>query len=281
MFCFNCGSATELNAQYCGNCGTRIPVNIEPVKQQEGFDKQHQERSQSKPDNSEFRQEKIIDSSQKKEESPNSNPQVEKVKEFLKNNLFQISKTIITKPIQGSYDIFSNAGPESYSHAIILLFTCGLSYILAPYIMMGEMRKLFEFKYFMFIGSSIIIILLLISTITFFLKSLSGKPDFKKELLTGAICGIPTLILLVAIILIKIISGDDLFNILNSSWNSILKAGIGFVVLLLYLFLLMSNIVQQSLKSSRTNDALSWYISPLVIISGFYFGFKISNSLFN
>ena len=51
----------------------------------------------------------------------------------------------------------------------------------------------------------------------------------------------------------------------------------GFIVILvvLYILLAMINIFQQSLKSSGTNDAMAWYLSPISIIMSFYLTGKL------
>ena len=62
--------------------------------------------------------------------------------------------------------------------------------------------------------------------------------------------------------------------------ESLIHQGLISGIILLYLLLMLFNIVQQSFNASGTNDALSWYLSPLVICVGFYIGAKIVSSLF-
>ena len=70
----------------------------------------------------------------------------------------------------------------------------------------------------------------------------------------------------------------DSFNFFNA--ESLLQQGIFSGIILLYLVLMLFNIVQQSFKAAGTNDALSGYLSPLVICVGFYIGAKIAMGFF-
>lgn len=210
--------------------------------------------------------------------APVTNEYVNDVKNFFSKNLLQIVKDIFTQPIKGTRGIFENAGNEAYQHGFILIATTVVFYILVPYIMAGsEIRSVIGFGAFFKLGLSAGLVLLIISALTFGIKAISGKPDFKKELLTGGICGIPLMLLIVFMGILMLFNKDSM-NFLNP--QSMINQGIFSGLILLYLVLMLFNIVQQSFKASGTNDALSWYLSPLVICAGFYIGVKIAVSLF-
>ena len=249
MFCSNCGISLETDVAFCGNCGT----------------KQHSTSS---------------DKSKKKSEETDNipNPQVEKVKSFFKNDMGLILKAIIGSPIKGTYNIFINAKQDAYHQALILLVTSGLFYTILLYLFAGQARDFIGFATFLKIGITIVIILLLISTFTFLLKAFSGKPDFKKELLTGGMCGIPLMVFLLLTIIILALfenSGSIESFIRNGVRNSVWG-----ILIAIYLLLMLINIVTQSLQASGTKDGLSWYLSPLIIGLSAYLGFKISISVF-
>ncbi|MCC7231833.1 MAG: zinc ribbon domain-containing protein [Bacteroidia bacterium] len=248
MNCPKCSTVNEAEAAFCANCGTRLSV-------------QQFSSAQPKP-------------------NPVSNQKVEEVKDFFKNDLGRIIKAIFSEPIQGTRDIFTNAGNNAYNHALILLGTTIITFIIIPYFWVGsEVRQYLPGAFGMFVklGLSVGLMLVIISVLSFGVKSISGKPDFKKELLTGAMCGLPMIIMLLAIIVISVFSGNRMSNFNPSS---LMQNGIIAMLVSLYILLMLINIVQQSFKASGTNDAMSWYISPLVICVGIYIGVRISYKIF-
>ena len=244
MFCPNCATPYESGTPFCGNCGTALSANPNAASQ-----------------------------------STVPNEQIEKVKSFLKNNLWNITKTIFGEPIKGTQNVFSEAGSESYFYSIILYATTACIYVLLPYIVVGDSRSYIGFSNFLKIGIAVFIMLFMISVLTFAIKSVSAKADFKKELLTGALCGIPMMVL---IILLSIIT---LFSSSSSMWNimqnpqAALNSGIVIFIVIIYILLMLINIIQQSLKSSGSSDAVAWYFSPAVVTLAFYLGGKISYQL--
>jgi hypothetical protein len=206
------------------------------------------------------------------------NARINEVKSFFSKDLLQIIKSIFTQPIKGTFSIFNDAGAEAYQQGLILIITTVMFYIIVPYIAAGsEIRSVIGFGAFFKLGLSAGLVLVVISGLSFVVKAVSGKPDFKKELLTGGICGIPMIILLL-FISIMIATNKDSFSLMDP--ESLIRQGIFFAIVLLYLLLMLFNIIQQSFKASGTNDPLSWYLSPLVICIGFYIGVKIASSLF-
>lgn len=207
-----------------------------------------------------------------------SNEKVAEVKTFFKDDLLKIVKSIFTEPIKGTRAIFTNVEARTYSHALILIATTLLVYTIVPYLMVGsQMRDYLGFGPFFKLGLSVALVLVIISAMTFGVKAVSGKPDFKKELLTGGLCGIPLMIFIIIVALYVAFKGD---GFRYNSPQSLIDQGIFLLMITLYLMLMLFNIVQQSFKASGTNDALSWYLSPLVIFLAFYIGFKIAVSIF-
>jgi len=209
---------------------------------------------------------------------PGANVYVNDVKSFFSKNLLQIIKDIFSQPIKGTLGIFTNAGSEAYQQGLILIVTTVVFYILVPFIMAGsEIRSAMGFGAFFKLGLSAGLVLVIISALTFGVKAVSGKPDFKKELLTGGICGIPLMLVLLTIAIFMMFNKDSM-SLMEP--DSLMHQGVVSGIILLYLLLMLFNIVQQSFKASGTNDAFSWYLSPLVICIGFYIGAKIAASLF-
>ena len=220
----------------------------------------------------------VTNASKDSEEQAASNVYVKNVKSFFSKNLLQIVKDIFSQPIKGTRAIFTNAESEAYEHGLILILTTVLFFILIPYLLVGsQIRSVIGFSIFFKFGLSAGLVLLVISALSFCVKAISGKPDFKKELLTGGICGIPLMLMVLTTLFFMLFNKESL-SFFNA--ESILQQGMFSGIILLYLVLMLFNIVQQSFKAAGTNDAMSWYLSPLVICVGFYIGGKIAVALF-
>src|SRR5258708_25744376 len=82
------------------------------------------------------------------------------------------------------------------------------------------------------LGLSAGLVLVTISALTFVIKAVSGKPDFKKELLTGGICGIPLMLILLTISVFMMFNKDSM-SLLNP--ESLIQQGVVSGIILLYL----------------------------------------------
>lgn len=243
MICQQCGSILGASDIFCQNCGARNPNS------------------------------NVAFSGPGSSNDTTGNPQVEKVTGFFKNTFFGIVKSILTRPIQGTFEVFSKTNNDSYSHAIILIGTTGITFFILPLIFFNKYLGNQGAGMFFRLGIIISLILIIISGLTYIVKALSGQPDFRKELLTGGICGIPLIIWAIYSCFFgsSVLAGFNIFSNLSG-------IGFGAGILAMFLILFLFNIVQQSLKSSNTNDAISWYISPIIIILSFYLGLKIGAS---
>lgn len=212
-----------------------------------------------------------------------NNKTVEDVKDFIKTKLLAIIKKIIAQPTNGSYDVFSTPDKNKLTNAISLL---GLGFvttlILLYFTTPSSMRSYIEFSVFIKASLVVTIILFLISVFTFIVKLTTGsKISFGEELLTGGICTIPIILFLILFFIISIVASDRSLNLIEGGYSNILSSG-SFIAIaaVIYLFLYLVTIIQQSLKSSKVNDAFNWYVSPLIIVIAIYLGEKIGEALF-
>jgi hypothetical protein len=53
------------------------------------------------------------------------------------------------------------------------------------------------------------------------------------------------------------------------------------VVFILYIFLMMVNILQQSLKASGTKDVLAYYLAPAAVLLAWYITLRFMDSMFD
>jgi len=197
---------------------------------------------------------------------------------FYKRDLYEIFLTIFKNPTDGTFNIFKNSSNKAYLQSIILFLSVFVLYLAGGYFIVGEKREYYEVSYFIKISLIPVVWMLMITAVSFGLKSISGKPDFKAELLTGGLAGIPVGLLVPIFFIIKMLADED--NIMR-----IIKypegLGVTGFLFLLYFHLMLINIVQQSLKASGTKDALAWYLSPISIVASIYLTYKIAvNILF-
>ena len=212
-------------------------------------------------------------------ETPKQDPKLtvgDEVKQFYKGDFKNIFTTVFTNPIQGIYELLEKPSEKAYKQSLILFASIFFLYFAGSYIIVGEARKYMEFSNFIKISIVPVIMMFVITCLSFVIKSLSGKPNFKNELLTGVICGIPLGLLIPIFLVIKIMASErDLMRLINNPMG----AGVFATLIFFYLILMLINVFQQSLKSSGTKDAMAWYLSPAAILLAFYVTFKISKGL--
>lgn len=208
--------------------------------------------------------------------SPEKSKLADEVKNFYKGELKEIFLTFFRNPIDGILKIFQKPSDKAYMNSLILFASVFALYFIGTIILAGDARKYIDFSVFIKIGLIPIIMMFTISIIAFFIKSVSGKPDFKNELQTGGLCGIPISLLLFLAIIIRLFSDD---NIMSLVYNPA-SAGTIALLFIFYILLMLINVFQQSLKASNTEDAIAWYLAPASILFAGYLTFQISKMLF-
>ncbi|PKP26475.1 MAG: hypothetical protein CVU03_02755 [Bacteroidetes bacterium HGW-Bacteroidetes-2] len=199
----------------------------------------------------------------------------ENIKVFYKNELPQILKKVLLNPTHGAYSLFANSSLFSYRNTLLLMLSIALLYFIAPYLLVGSaIRSFMSFSVLMKSSIAATIFMIVSSGIAFGIKTLNGKPKFKNELLTGALCGLGLVLLLIMLLVVRIIASEiNIYDLMNIS-RLINNAGF-LLIIVVYIFLFMITIFQQSLLANGTKPALSWYISPLAIMAAFYITFKV------
>jgi len=204
----------------------------------------------------------------------------DEVKNFYTKDLKEICITVLTKPINGTFNIFKNPPNNAYQQSIILFLSIFGLYLVGTYLITPEpMRKVMEFKYVVKSSLIPVVFMLMISVVSFVLKSISGKPDLKGELLTGGLAGIPFGILFLIILMLKMFGEKNMENLVTTLDPQ--SAGLIGGLFLLYFMLMIINIVQQSFLASRSNDAFAWYMSPITILASTYLTVQIAKAFFS
>ncbi len=195
------------------------------------------------------------------------------VKDFYKQEFTALVKCFFMRPIGGLLETFRGATEVVYKNSLILFGSVFAFYFVGVFILLGSD---ISFGGALKLALTPVIMMIVVSAISFGIKSVSGKPNFKRELLTGGLCALPLALLLVCIIFIRFFVADDLTSFLMDPARSVAKIGIAGTIVILYVLLMLFNVFQQSLKAADTNDALAYYLSPAAILISIYLTVRIA-----
>lgn len=209
----------------------------------------------------------------KKEELANLSNEV---KDFYKGDFKNMIGAFFKNPIDGLLNVFQNASEKSNRSSIILYVSVFLFYFLGSLLMSGGFRSGVTFGGLMESSLMPVFFMLIISVLAFGIKSVSGSPNIKNELLTGALCAIPLGIGMV-FLLVDWLFGIDFLGraILGLTFKSLI--GITFFI---YVLMMIINIFQQSLKAANTSNVMAWYLSPAAIMFAAYLTIKVTALIF-
>ncbi len=203
----------------------------------------------------------------------------EALKNFYRNELLAIIKQVFLSPVTGVYGLFTGRTEKTYFHSLLLIGSSAVITMLLIYFMIpSDARGYIPIgSIVMRAGLACIIFLFLLSLSTFGIKLLSGKPVFKNELLTGALCAIPfTLMVILLWLGVTVFMGkSDIFMLVGGDITALLQKASLMFILMIYVFLMCENIVKQSLRAGAVNETLSWYLSPLAVLLSAYFTVRL------
>lgn len=200
----------------------------------------------------------------------------DEVKNFYAIDFKALFITFFTNPFDGISAIFRNPSEKSFIHSMVLYGSVFVLYFLGTYLLAGEMREYMSFGSFLSLGLIPVMVMLSISGLSFLIKAVVGRANFKSELLTGALCGIP-LGLIIPLSLVAKLLGDG--GDVTMLFRNPMGAGLLMSVIMLYLLMMMINVFQQSLKAGGTKDLLAWYLSPVCILLSFYIAFNLFSNM--
>jgi len=194
------------------------------------------------------------------------------VKNFYSGKFPAMLGKFFKNPIYGIREIFEKSTSQGYLNSLILFGSVFILYILGVFLLESK----FNFKMILRLSLVPVVFMFFVTLISFGIKSISGKPDFKSELLTGGLCGIPLSIFLLFLIISKMFTGDSFFM-------SSLIGGLGLIgnAIFIYMIIMMVNVLQQSLLAAKTKETFAWYIAPVgIVLAGWLANKVVSNLLF-
>lgn len=198
------------------------------------------------------------------------------VKTFFTTELKGLFKALFGAPGKGLEPIFEQLPPNYLQHAGVLSASTALIYALGAVVLAGEMRSYLSISDYLSIISFPLFAMLFLALFAYAAKAVTGKGDFRQELFTGALCGIPLSLLVPGLAVVKILSpGNVLAMIMNPGSGGLLG-----IILLIYVFLFLISIAGQSLRSGGVSGTLAWYLSPVGVGLAFYLSSKLSAAIF-
>lgn len=193
----------------------------------------------------------------------------EAAKKFLSEGFGPLIKKVFFQPLELNQEFKQ---PDAQVKTTVLILLAGILFTFLPYLIVGSARKFLGFRFFLQTGIAVMIGLILIGLLIWCIKKIHHKQaDFQNELFTGALCALPLIVLLVLISLMQLLfSGNNFMGGLtiffNGSWSTIFS---------IYAFFLMITICFQSLRSVYIKANTAWYLSPAIVMLGFYIAIKI------
>lgn len=208
------------------------------------------------------------------------NETTEAVKSFFKNDLSGMVRQFLSDPIEGTHSFFVNRGQHTYFQSLVLIGTVFVLYFIIPYLLMGDARSVMRINGMISLGMLPVVFMVVISFVSFVIKSISGEANFKDELFTGALNAFPLMFFLLLISVGVLFSGDNFLEYITSLERLFNSIGVVSIIVF-YIFLMMVNILQQSLKASGTKDVLAYYLSPVSVLIAWYVTFKFMENFLN
>ena len=194
----------------------------------------------------------------------------EAAKKFLSEGFGPLIRKVFFQPLELNQE-FKQTDPQVKTTVLVLL--AGILFTFIPYLIVGSARRFLGFRFFLQIGITVMVALILIGVLTYCIKKIHHKQvEFANELLTGALCALPLIVLLIVVSLLSLLFSRQNFI---GSFTNIFISGTLPSIFSVYAFFLMITICFQSLRSVYIKANAAWYLSPAIILLGFYLALKI------
>lgn len=213
------------------------------------------------------------------ENTTSTSPQliVEDVKNFYKQDFRTLLTTFFLNPIGGLMAVFQAPSEKSFVHSVIIFASTFVLYFVTGYLLAGDYREVLSFSIFLKIGITPVLFLFCVAALSYGLKmAFAGGADFRKELFTGAMCGIPILLMLLSLLLFAVFGNANGLAIISNP----LAAGGLMLLVLAYLLFMLANVLQQSLRAAGIGEVAAWYLAPGGILLSLFVSAKIAEAVF-
>ena len=171
---------------------------------------------------------------------------------------------------------FADKTKTSVNISLSLYILVFVVYIFGVALLAGDNADKFDLVDYFKVGTMPVLVMLVISVMSFILKSIFGKTEFKEELITGGVSGIPIVLLMSGFVFLSFFKKNLISKVMGDPFD----LGVIAVLVFFYLFLLMINVFKQSLRANGLKDSLAFFVSPISIFMSFYLAYQIGIKLF-
>jgi hypothetical protein len=194
----------------------------------------------------------------------------------IQKELSRIFSVIFKDPTDGLKMYFSDKTKTSVNTLLSLYILVFVVYIFGSALLFGSRADNIDLDVYFKIGTMPVLVMLVISVMSFILKSIFGKTEFKDELITGGVSGIPIVLLMSGLVFLSFFTKNLIRKVMQDPFD----LGVIAVLVFFYIFILMINVFKQSLRANGLKDSLAFFLSPISIFMSFYVAYQIGIELF-
>ena len=194
----------------------------------------------------------------------------------IQKELSRIFSVIFKDPTDGLKMYFADKTKTSVNISLSLYILVFVVYIFGSALLFGDYADNIDLVDYFKVGTMPVLVMLVISVMSFILKSIFGKTEFKDELITGGVSGIPIVLLMSGFVFLSFFTKNLIRKVMQDPFD----LGVIAVLVFFYIFILMINVFKQSLRANGLKDSLAFFVSPISIFMSFYLAYQIGIKLF-
>ena len=194
----------------------------------------------------------------------------------IQKEVSRIFSVIFKDPTDGLKMYFADKTKTSVNVLFILYILVFVVYIFGSALLFGNRADNIDLDVYFKIGTMPVLVMLVISVMSFILKSIFGKTEFRDELITGGVSGIPIVLLMCGLVFLSFFTKNLIRKVMQDPFD----LGVIAVLVFFYIFILMINVFKQSLRANGLKDSLAFFLSPISIFMSFYVAYQIGIELF-
>ena len=194
----------------------------------------------------------------------------------IQKEVSRIFSVIFKDPTDGLKMYFADKTKTSVNVLFILYILVFVVYIFGSALLFGNRADNIDLDVYFKIGTMPVLVMLVISVMSFILKSIFGKTEFRDELITGGVSGIPIVLLMCGLVFLSFFTKNLIRKVMQDPFD----LGVIAVLVFFYIFILMINVFMQSLRANGLKDSVAFFLSPISIFMSFYVAYKIGIELF-
>lgn len=195
--------------------------------------------------------------------------------------LGEIFIQVFLSPYKGAYELFINKHTNGMLFGILFMIVFALVSAAMPYLMAHGEVPADSLNISVKIGIGAIIFQCILALFVFIVNAVAGRIDGPKAMFTGGLTGLILSLACMVIYLLSLIYGHSTTSLYMAFLMGRGPDGLNWILLFLiiYTFMLIFNVVVQSLRAGNEKDGASFYLSPILFIFACYVTLKIAKEV--